>query len=97
MLEEQWHQVEEKKVKRKKTKKVSVKMAMLGGGDMGFPLLFAGVIFKTSGIYPSLILVATTTIALFGLFYFADKKKFYPAMPFVSIGCFVGYFITLIL
>jgi hypothetical protein len=44
---------------------VPVKTAILGGGDMGFPLLFAGVVMKTSNIYNSLIIIAFTAIALF--------------------------------
>ena len=83
--------------KPKNAVKVPVKTAILGGGDMGFPLLFAGVVMKTSSIYNSLIVVAFTTIALFLLFMFADKKKFYPAMPFLSAGCFLGYAMTLLL
>ena len=82
---------------KKEKKSVPVKMALLGGGDMGFPLLFAGVVMKTSGIYNAFIIILFSTIALFLLFMFADKKKFYPAMPFLSAGCFLGYALTLVL
>jgi len=68
--------------------------AILGGGDIAFPLLFAGVVMKTTGsyLYP-LVVVATTTTALLVLFWRAEKGKFYPAMPFLSVGCFAGLFI----
>ena len=74
-----------------KAKKVEVKSAILGGGDIGFPLLFAGVLMKTYGFLHVLIVPAVTTIALFLLLYYAKKDRFYPAMPFISIGCFVGW------
>lgn len=67
--------------------------AILGGGDIAFPLLFAGVVMKTTGsyLYP-LVVALATTLALFVLFWRAEKGKFYPAMPFLSVGCFLGLF-----
>lgn len=86
------------KVTEKIQKKlVPGKTAILGGGDMGFPLLFSGVVLKTSTFLNSSVIVLTTTIALFLLFYYAEKKKFYPAMPFLSLGCLTGYLITLLI
>lgn len=81
----------------KKTTK-SINTAILGGGDIAFPLLFAGVVMKTTGSYlaPALV-VATTTISLALLFYYGEKGKFYPAIPFVAAGCFVGYGLFLLL
>jgi presenilin-like A22 family membrane protease len=74
------------------------KTAILGGGDVAFPLLFAGVVMKTTGSYLApAIIVATTTVALFLLLYYAEKDKFYPAMPFISTGCFAGYVVTMLL
>ena len=72
------------------------KTAILGGGDLGFPLLFTGVIFKNSG-WESLLVVACTTIALGVLLYKSEKNKYYPAMPFISLGCLVGYILTLLI
>ncbi|MBU1199494.1 MAG: hypothetical protein KKF46_02450 [Nanoarchaeota archaeon] len=80
--------------------------AILGGGDIAFPLLFTGVVMeslltqglpKLAALSQSLIITLTTTIALALLFIFAKKDKFYPAMPFISAGCFIGYFIVLLL
>ena len=73
--------------------------AILGGGDIGFPLLFAGVVMKDLMLsYPegiafllALIVPVFTTIALIMLFMKGQKDKFYPAMPFLSAGAFVGY------
>jgi len=85
------------KLKTKRTKTKKVKTALLGGGDLGFPLLFTGVIMKTYGFSPALIVVLFSAISLLLLFLFADKKKFYPAMPFLTLGCFVGFGISLLI
>lgn len=81
-----------KKVKKKaKGKLVKIKTAVLGGGDIGFPLIFAGVVMKQFGFWKALIIPVFVAVALFLLFYYSKKDKFYPAMPFVTIGCLVGY------
>lgn len=70
--------------------------ALLGGGDVAFPLLFAGVVLKSTGFVPLLFVIPIcTAIALLGLLYFGEQGKFYPAMPFLSAGTFIGYFIFL--
>ena len=70
---------------------VKVKTAVLGGGDIGFPLIFAGVVMKTFGFWNAMLIPPFTTIALLLLFVKGKKNKFYPAMPFISIGCVVGF------
>jgi len=96
--------------------KTSPKNAILGGGDIAFPLIFIGSVMngiilklslanptmllghiKTIAFLQSSIIILTTAIALTLLFVFAKKGKFYPAMPFISAGCFVGWAITLLL
>lgn len=79
-----------------KTEK-KIKTALLGGGDIAFPLLFAGTTLKYFGFWQSLIISLCSTIALFLLIYLGKKDKFYPAMPFIGAGCFVGYGIILLL
>lgn len=71
--------------------------AVLGGGDIGFPLMFAGVVMKTSNMLNGVIVSLFAALGLFLLFYMAKKEKFYPAMPFVTAGCVIGYLITLLL
>src|SRR3989344_4781193 len=66
-------------------------IAILGGGDIAFALLFAGIVFKYYGFLPSLLIPLFSTIALSYLLFKGQKGKFYPAMPFISIGCLVGY------
>jgi presenilin-like A22 family membrane protease len=84
-----------KKTKTKKSTKIKTKqlgrMAILGGGDIGFPLLFAGVILKTYGMMPALIIPLFSTAGLASLFYFGKKDRFYPAMPFLSAACIAGF------
>jgi presenilin-like A22 family membrane protease len=81
----------------KKKKNAGLRTAILGGGDIGFPLIFAGVILKHMGFIPALVVVLFTALALFGLLTLGSKKKFYPAMPFISIGCLVGYGVAYLL
>ncbi len=72
--------------------------AILGGGDIAFPLIFSGVIMKTTGsLIPPLVITVTTTIALAFLLLRGEKDKFYPAMPFLTIGCFAGLLVSLVL
>ncbi len=72
-------------------KKGMLKTAILGGGDIGFPLIFAGVIMKSVGLQQSVIVALGATLALFCLLYWGQKKRFYPAMPFLTLGCLAGY------
>ncbi len=65
--------------------------AVLGGGDMGFPLIFAGVVMKTYGFQLALIIPAFTALSLLGLMILGERNRFYPAMPFLSAACFLGY------
>lgn len=74
-----------------------VQMAILGGGDIGFPLMFAGAAMKSVGLAWSLVIPLFTAMALFLLLLNGKPKKFYPAMPFLTIGCLVGYGIVWIL
>jgi len=88
---------------KNKSSSSMTKNAVLGGGDIAFPLIFSGVVMEKlmrSGIPPEiaflkvLIISLLVTISLGTLFYFAKKDKFYPAMPFVSAGCFLGLLIV---
>jgi len=86
-------------------KRIKVKTAILGGGDIGFPLIFAGVVMKGlmltnpewSGFLQALIIPIFTSIALLFLLMKSEKDKFYPAMPFLSAGCLAGYLVILLI
>jgi len=92
---------------KEKTKTVKVKSAILGGGDIAFPLIFSATVMefliidigivKSTALLLSGIISITTAAALAFLFWAAKEDKFYPAMPFVSGGCFVGFGIVYLL
>jgi len=78
------------KEKETKLKKVKVNLAILGGGDVVFPIILAGVILRTLGLWQAVTISIGATLALTYLFYKSEKGKFYPAMPFISVGCFIA-------
>jgi presenilin-like A22 family membrane protease len=95
-----------KKLDTSKMPKAKSKTAILGGGDVVFPLIFTGAVMegllregltKSQAFMQSSIMIVTTTIALALLFFFAKKDRFYPAMPFVTLGCLVGWVIVLLI
>ena len=85
-----------KKISEKnlKAKNIRVNVAILGGGDVIFPIIAAGVMFKTLGLTSALFVVAGATLALTSLFMFSKKKKFYPAMPFITAGIFLAMILS---
>lgn len=96
--------LDKNQIKEQNSKIVKIKSAVLGGGDIGFPLIFTGVVMKqlmltntiSIGFLKASIISVTATISLFWLLSAAKKDRFYPAMPFISIGCVIGYIILAI-
>jgi presenilin-like A22 family membrane protease len=102
----------EKKVAKKASKKKlkgkvhfkGVQTAILGGGDVAFPLLFSGAILKSLlmtgpfGIVflKTMIIPVFVSIALAFLFLRGREDRFYPALPFLTAGCLVGYGVLLL-
>jgi len=93
-----------KKIPDKIIKKnnIKVNLAILGGGDVVFPIIAAGVFLKTLNSVPAALMVTLgACLALLYLFMFSQKRKFYPAMPFLTTGIFLGmvagYFLHLFL
>jgi hypothetical protein len=84
----------EKNVKKYKLK---INLAILGGGDVIFPIITAGIFLKAYGILPALIITLFATLSLTYLLLTAEKKKFYPAMPFLTIGIYLGMILTWII
>lgn len=90
-----------KKMKKSDLKKkgIKVNVAILGGGDVVFPIIIAGVVLKKFGFVTmfgmsvplaSILVILGATLGLGTLFLFSEKKKFYPAMPFITAGIFLG-------
>jgi len=88
-----------KKMSKKDLKKLKVKVnvAILGGGDVVFPIIASGVVLKTWGFLPAVCVIIGATLGLGSLFTLAEKKKFYPAMPFISAGIFLGMVVGFLL
>jgi presenilin-like A22 family membrane protease len=81
--------------KQFKKSNIKVNVAILGGGDIIFPIITAGVFYKAyNSLIPPSIIIASATIALLLLFILARKGKFYPAMPFITIGMYLGMIVT---
>ena len=77
----------------------TVKSAVLGGGDIAFPLIFSGSVMQNlaqrgiavgTAFSYTLILSLFAGAALLGLLLYGKKDKFYPAMPVLGAGCFLG-------
>ena len=98
-----------KKMKKTKVKnkKIKVNLAILGGGDVIFPIITLGVVLMTQsvnlpfglksfigGFWPAVFVILGATFGLTLLFLFSEKKKFYPAMPFISAGIFLGMILS---
>jgi presenilin-like A22 family membrane protease len=74
-----------------KKNNIKINLAILGGGDIVFPIVAAGVFLKTFGnVWASLAVTLFASLALLYLFMFAEKKKFYPAMPYLTAGILLG-------
>ncbi|MBI2134777.1 hypothetical protein HYU09_02210 [Candidatus Woesearchaeota archaeon] len=86
--------------------KERVRAAILGGGDIVFPLIFSGSVMlnliQEHGFSKSLALGAASiislavTFALSFLLFKGKQDKFYPAMPYLTAGCFIGYLVILL-
>jgi presenilin-like A22 family membrane protease len=76
-----------------KKKKFKVNLAILGGGDVIFPIITAGVFMRAFGITPALFTIAGALAGLTFLFFITKKGKAYPAMPYISAGIFLGLII----
>ncbi len=87
---------------QKKSAQTRKSIAVLGGGDIGFTLIFAGVIMKglmiketmLMGFLKTLIIPILVSLALLVLLLKGQHNKFYPAMPLLSLGCFIGYLVV---
>lgn len=56
--------------------KKKVRTAVLGGGDIGFPLIFAGTVMVDSGYMDAVIVAIGASLALCGLLWAGQKDKF---------------------
>ena len=91
-------------IKNKSVSTDKTGIAVVGGGDIAFPLLFAGSVMEfliVSGVgnldafLKASVTSVFATLALLGLMVYGKKGRYYPAMPFITAGCVLGYLITL--
>ena len=83
-----------KKIPKKiRQKKFKVNLAILGGGDVIFPIITAGVFMRAFGIIPALFIIFGALLGLGFLFSITKKGKSYPAMPYISVGILLGMLI----
>jgi len=91
---------------KSKLKSREVDIAILGGGDIAFPLIFSSVVMedlvksynivKDIAFLKTLVIPLIVSIVLLLLFIKGGKGKFYPAMPFVTCGCLIGYVLLMV-
>lgn len=77
-------------------KKFKVNLAILGGGDVVFPIITAGVFMKSFGIIPAIWIIFGSFVGLAYLFTKGEKGKAYPAMPYISLGILFGLLVWLL-
>ena len=92
----QKEKIEKLKKSKKKLKNLKMKLnvAILGGGDVVFPIITSGVVLKTWGFVPAIAVIVGAFVGLLGLLIYSEKKKFYPAMPFISAGIFLAMILS---
>lgn len=99
--------LKEKAKGRMKKVKVKMNIAILGGGDIIFPIIASGVILKTGakylpfglppfigGFMPAVFTIGGAALGLSTLLILSEKKKFYPAMPFITGGILIGIILS---
>jgi len=87
-----------KKIPNKfKKKKFKVNLAILGGGDIIFPIIVAGVFMKAFGLAPALFITFGSLAGLIFLMIITKKGKAYPAMPYISVGILLGLLLAKLL
>jgi len=83
--------------KRVKEKKFKINMAILGGGDVIFPIITAGVFMRAFNIVPALFIMFGALAGLSSIFLFSQKGKAYPAMPYITTGILAGLLLWFII
>ncbi|MFH1711431.1 MAG: presenilin family intramembrane aspartyl protease [Nanoarchaeota archaeon] len=79
--------------KELRKKKMRVSLAILGGGDVVFPIIAAGTLLRIYGWTPAILIIFGALAGLSFLLLISQKKKFYPAMPFITAGIFLAMLI----
>jgi presenilin-like A22 family membrane protease len=88
-------------LKKAKRGKRAIKQAIIGGGDVAFPLIFSGVVMegmmkageisKEIAFLKALVIPVVVSLTLLFLLIKGKEGKFYPGMPFITAGCLISY------
>ncbi|MGV8151539.1 MAG: presenilin family intramembrane aspartyl protease [Candidatus Nanoarchaeia archaeon] len=98
LIKEKYSSKGEKELdKQFKKSKIKIHLAILGGGDIIFPIIASGVFYKLFGLASALTITLFATLALSYLLTVSKKGKFYPAMPYLTIGIYLGMVISWLL
>ena len=89
-VKQQIQKLRKSKSKKAKNKKFKVSLAILGGGDVVFPIITAGIFLRALGLAHALFIVGGALAGLIFLFSQTEPKKSYPAMPYITIGMFIA-------
>ena len=81
---------DKKMPKKVKNQKFKINLAILGGGDVVFPIITAGVFLRAFGILPAMLITFGALAGLTVLFFLTKKDRAYPAMPYITTGIFAG-------
>ncbi len=77
--------------------KAEKEFSMLGGGDIGFPLLLTVAIFFNYGIGKAIIVSAFSLVGLIGAYWIQSaflKGKPMPALPPISFASLIGFLLV---
>ena len=72
-------------------------VAILGGGDIAFTLLFSSIMGQAFGMPAAYLTVYLVVIALAVLTIIGKRGKFYPAMPYLTSACAASLVINLVI
>jgi presenilin-like A22 family membrane protease len=76
-----------------KKKKFKINLAILGGGDVVFPIIIAGVFLRAYDITPAIFIITGAFAGLLSIFLTSKKDKAYPAMPYITTGILISLLI----
>jgi presenilin-like A22 family membrane protease len=72
--------------------------AILGGGDIVFPLLFASTVLLEISVIAGIFVVYGAVLGLLTLALIGERKKYYPALPFITsfavLSFVIGYLLS---
>ena len=72
------------------------RVAVLGGGDLAFSLIFSDVVLNSLGMFNAIFTLVFSILGISFLFYISSKNKYYPAIPYLTLFIFSGLLISIL-